>query len=209
MDWRVYVLLAAGVLAVYLVRRFAKRRAAQQDIAAVMDEAARREPPKVSPPRGEKRDVAVVRPSLPAGRVDAIVAALRSGQEPDESWIGSGDKPSGGVKLLPYSAHYQSITGESFDNPDGVSRQSILRQAVVGSEVYLIPEPGNQYDSEAIAVYLDMGGGNVVQIGYLPRNNGIKGDVAANKVIAWLARVRARKAGAPLGAALYVVIDNS
>lgn len=190
MDFWFYAALAAAVVVFFLMRR---RRTHRQDSASAP----------------ATRDVAIVRPSLPSGRSAAIVAALQSGAEPDESWIRAGNATGSGVQLLPFSARFQSVAGESFQNPDGVSRQSILARARPGSEVYMVAEPTNQFDADAIAVYLDLGGGNTGQIGYLPNGNSLKGAVAANKVIAWLARVDKRESGAPLGAVLYVITANS
>lgn len=208
MDFWFYAALAAAVVIFIVMRRRRAKLAAQQEIEAIMDEAGRRPPPRVSASTAATRDVAVVRPSLPAGRSADIVAALQSGAEPDESWIRGTGGAGGEVQLLPFSARFQSVSGESFQNPDGVSRQSILSQARPGSEVFLVPEPTNRFDADAIAVYLDLGGGNTGQLGYLPKDNSLKGAVAANKVIAWLARVDKREVGAPLGAVLYVITAN-
>lgn len=193
MDWQLYAVVACGVVLFLVLRWRARRRAGSL---------------LVSPPAAETREIAVRRPALPPGRAGEIVANLQSGAVPDETWMGSLGESAGGVRLLPFSACYQSITGESFGNPDGISRQSILRRARLGSEVYLIPEPTNAHDPDAIAVYLDLGRGATGQIGYLPKGNGLKGDVAAGKVVSWLAKVSASGSGAPLGAVLYVVTAN-
>lgn len=163
--------------------------------------------PPAPAPRSTAVEVAVTRPILPPGIEAQIVTALKQGGDPDEEWMrGPND---GVVRLMPYEGRFQSVAGETFSNPDGASRQSILKKAKPGQEVYLIAEPTNQYDSNAVAVYLDAGGGDTAQIGYLPREHSMGGDVAAGKVVAWLARVGSRERGAPIGAALYVVTKNS
>jgi hypothetical protein len=57
------------------------------------------------------------------------VGALREGTEPDDSWMRDAVPKDGRLRMLP-SGFYQSIVGESFTNPDGVSRQSIIATTV-------------------------------------------------------------------------------
>lgn len=163
-------------------------------------------PPPMGP-RAKAIDVTVRRPSLPPGRAKAIVEALKNRQEPDETWIRV-EAQDGRIRMPPYTARFMSVAGETFENPDGVSRQTILQRATPGMDVWLVPEPDNTFDSNAIAVYLDYGNGSTGQIGYLPRDHGAGGDVAAGKVAVWLAKVGAPRAGAPLGAVLYAVTEN-
>ncbi|MFN4017646.1 MAG: HIRAN domain-containing protein [Reyranella sp.] len=187
--------LAVGVV-VWLIARRNKPTA-----ASVPDR------PRVPPSKSTTIEHEIRRPTLPQGIEPQIVAALQRGDDPDEEWMrGPND---GVVRLMPYEGRFQSIAGETFSNPDGVPRQTILRRATPGTEVFLVPEPTNQYDSSAVAVYLDAGGGDTAQIGYLPRGHSSGGDVAAGKVLAWLARVASREPGAPIGATLYLVTKNS
>jgi len=153
--------------------------------------------------------VAVRRPVLPSGEDVKIVEALRRGDDPDEEWMRGTPSNDGLVRLMPYEGRFQSVVGETFANPNGVSRQDVLARSTPGCEAYLIPEPSNQHDPDAVAVYIDTGNGDTAQIGYLPKNHSHGGDIAAGKVLAWLARVSARKKGAPLGAVLYIVTQNT
>lgn len=58
-----------------------------------------------------------------------------------------------------------SIAGVSYTNPDGQSRQDLIRALHEGDVLSLVPEPDNAYDANAIKVCVNDG----VQIGYLPR----------------------------------------
>ena len=63
--------------------------------------------------------------------------------------------------------YYAAVAGESHKNPDGTSRQAIIRNfAVRGALVQLIPEPQNPHDRNAIKLCLATTG---YQFGYLPR----------------------------------------
>jgi len=59
-----------------------------------------------------------------------------------------------------------SVAGESFDNPDGTSRQKIIKSMRIADPVTLIREPENPYDLNAIAVHHASG-----QIGYVSKEN--------------------------------------
>lgn len=155
-------------------------------------------------------EITVRRPTLPTGREQAIVSALQRGEEPDEDWMRENLRGANGtLRMAAFSGCFQSVAGETFNNPDGQSRQTVLAKATPGQEAWLIPEPANRHDPNAVAVYLDFGGGNTGQIGYLPRDHNHGVDLAANKVVAWLAKVAAPRRGAPLGAVLYVVTINT
>lgn len=196
MELLVIVAVAGGIFLLVMWRKKPKPPPSRASVG-------RRTPMPQSPPSTVVA-VEVSRPSLPAGVEAQIVAALKRGEDPDEEWMHGPQDGSGGLRMAPYAARFQSVSGETFANSGGVSRQEILKRASVGQLAWLIPEPTNEYDSSAVAVYLDFGNGNTGQIGYLPRDHNMSGDLAANKVSAWLARVGARRAGAPLGAALYV-----
>lgn len=138
-------------------------------------------------------------PVLPNGVEEEIVAALTAGKEPSKSWIRRDKKESWG-------AFFQKVVGESFENANGTSRQAILADARIGNRVWLIAEPDNPRDAEAVAVHLDDGSGIISQIGYLPRESRAKAWLPEGRVRAWLANVRAKDGGAR-GATLYVVIN--
>jgi hypothetical protein len=56
------------------------------------------------------------------------------------------------------------VVGESFKNPDGTSRQALIRtRSRVGATVQLVPEPDNPHDPNAVKVCLETG----EQLGYV------------------------------------------
>jgi len=58
---------------------------------------------------------------------------------------------------------YTKVAGVTFLNPDGKSRQKIIKKCRLGEELRLIPEPTNPHDPNAVAIYRQ----NNSQIGYL------------------------------------------
>ena len=80
----------------------------------------RKPQPAREPARTRIDEVAKRRPTLPDGVENAIVAALRVGDAPDEAWMAEGT-----ARILA-RGRFQPIAGESFVNSDGVSRQSVL-----------------------------------------------------------------------------------
>lgn len=69
-----------------------------------------------------------------------------------------------------------SVVGESHKNPDGKSRQKIIKKLYEGDPVWFVHEPKNNFDSKAVAVMTKQG-----QIGYLGRNAPIR-----DAVLEWL-----------------------
>ncbi len=66
----------------------------------------------------------------------------------------------------PVQAFICAVVGESHQNPDGKSRQAIIREhARPGQQAKLKREPDNPYDANAVAVFV-----NGHQIGYLKRD---------------------------------------
>lgn len=59
-----------------------------------------------------------------------------------------------------------NVTGVMI-NQDGIDRQSIIRKLKIGDKIMLIADPDNQYDDNAVKVYVSNG----VQIGWLPRGS--------------------------------------
>lgn len=59
------------------------------------------------------------------------------------------------------------VVGVTFANPDGDSRQSIIKKCAPGDDVELRPEPHNKFDKTAIAVVTASG----KTLGYLPRDS--------------------------------------
>lgn len=55
-----------------------------------------------------------------------------------------------------YAAVYQlTVKGTGFNNSDGTSRADLIRRFVQdGMDVFLVPEPHNAHDPNAIAVYI-------------------------------------------------------
>jgi hypothetical protein len=72
-----------------------------------------------------------------------------------------------------------------------------------------VPEPSNKFDAQAVAVYLDAGEGRTAQIGYLPREHSLGGDIAAGKVASWLARAAPPRSGQLYGAVLHLSIKEA
>ncbi|WP_158291649.1 HIRAN domain-containing protein [Marinicauda algicola] len=66
-------------------------------------------------------------------------------------------KPKGERTLL------CAVSGESFRNEDGQSRQELIELLQIGEPVELRPEPDNPRDPDAIAVMTDVG-----KVGYVP-----------------------------------------
>lgn len=60
------------------------------------------------------------------------------------------------------------VVGESFQNDDGTSRQSILQRCSRGMEIDFLWEKGNRYDKWAVRVSVITRRGHE-QVGYLPR----------------------------------------
>lgn len=153
--------------------------------------------PAPAPPPS-KTTIEVKRLILPDGVESQIVEALRrSGGDPDEKWTRKGRRRK-------YGAFFHRVAGESFNNPNGDSRQSILAKAEVGRPVHFVPEPDNPHDPEAIRIYLDVGNGAGEQIGYLPRDSKLKPYVATGAIAAWLARVSPRDG--IYGAVIYAIV---
>lgn len=59
-----------------------------------------------------------------------------------------------------------TVAGVTFKNPDGTSRQDIVKSCRVGEFLTLAPEPTNPYDNYAIAIFRI----DASQVGYLPRD---------------------------------------
>lgn len=178
----------------WLRRLFAPRM--RGTVAAISSPATQPALAKVGaahqPPR-----VIVKRLILPEGIEVQIIEALQRGDDPDEKWTRKGRRRM-------YGTFFHKVVGESFDNPNGVSRQSILATARVGAAVYFIAEPSNPVDPAAIGVYLSTGNGGAVQIGYLPSGNKLKPYVATGAIAAWLSRVRRRDG--MYGAVIYTAV---
>jgi hypothetical protein len=189
-GWLVAAVVAGIVLC--LIFRPARRFSKQQAQSGVSSMSA----------RSTAIEVAVRRPKLPDGVEEGIVSALRAGKEPSDEWTGKG-LSNDEIKTLP-SCFFQSVAGESFANPDGISRQSIIATTEPGTVVWLVPEPDNAYDLDAVRVFVDWGDGNTGQIGYLPRDHNLGGDITSGNVAAWFAKSR-KSDGGLFGAILYVV----
>lgn len=58
-----------------------------------------------------------------------------------------------------------TLSGESFDNEDGSSRQAEIARCYRGDSVQLVPEPSNPHDSGAVAALSSRG----IKIGYVSR----------------------------------------
>lgn len=62
---------------------------------------------------------------------------------------------------------FSKVSGVSYPNPDGSSRQEIIKKyCQPGRRLLLIKEPENKYDPNAIAIYIEVGP-KKYQIGYV------------------------------------------
>lgn len=61
---------------------------------------------------------------------------------------------------------HAKIVGVAYNNPDGSSRQKIIKRCYVGEKLDAVRQPKNEYDPDAIAVCRQNG----QQIGYLDRD---------------------------------------
>ncbi|EKE68718.1 HIRAN domain-containing protein [Oceanibaculum indicum] len=88
---------------------------------------------------------------------------------------------------------YTAVHGESFRNPDGVSRQDILRIVKQGDSVAIVPEPDNPYDPDAVRIITEWG-----MVGYIPREDSaeVAADIAAGR-IAQIGTIVAVHGGSP------------
>jgi hypothetical protein len=68
-----------------------------------------------------------------------------------------------GEKLMPpVETIFSKVSGVSYENPDGVSRQEIIDQLCYeGQRLLLVREPDNPYSQDAIGVWIGF------QIGYV------------------------------------------
>lgn len=133
-------------------------------------------------------------PKLPDGVDEAITAALRAGSDPDEI-----EMPAN------YHAHDLRVVGESFANDNGSSRQEIIGRTSPGDAAYLVPEPDNPHDADAVRVFVPGRSGMAEQIGYLPRGyEDVVEEVRAGRVAAWFKSKRQADNGL-WGATLYLV----
>ena len=71
------------------------------------------------------------------------------------------------MKNMGQKTYTIKVVGESFDNPDGTSRQKIIEQCKIGNPVSLVREPNNRYDPNAVGVHVTGRG----QIGYVSSEN--------------------------------------
>jgi hypothetical protein len=85
-----------------------------------------------------------------------IAEALRRGGDPDEEWMRGTPNNDGLLRLILYEGRFRSVVGETFANPDGVSRQDVLARATPGCEAFLISDPNNQFDPDAAAVLTEI-----------------------------------------------------
>lgn len=68
-----------------------------------------------------------------------------------------------------YTGRYRThVSGEQYSNPDGISRQDIIKRLALGLPLRLVREKNNKYDSNAIAVYSNAG-----CIGYVSKKNAV------------------------------------
>ncbi len=166
----------------------AKQAAALYQIAT---EREAEELPVVSPAL-TRREIEVRIPRLDPEIEGEIADALRRRAIPE------------GANWPPhYRGHFLGVAGESFNNPNGTSRQQIIGKLKRATAVHLACEPDNQYDREAVMVLVPRGG-TADQIGYLPRGHGMADEISKGRIAAWYAS-RRKSNGGSWGAVLYIL----
>lgn len=111
--------------------------------------------------------------------------------------------PSHGYEMDGFFGIPCNVSGESFSNDNGTSRQTIIAQLAPGDPVIFVPEPSNPVDRNAVAIFSSAG-----QIGYLPKDRR-----QSETVRGWLKRgtpiqARIHSKGRPRGSKNYgVVLD--
>lgn len=69
---------------------------------------------------------------------------------------------------------HTKVAGVTFDNPDGSSRQEHIRKCKEGDQLFLLHDPENEYDNNAVIVYRSertwWGNERYGQIGFLGRH---------------------------------------
>ena len=98
-------------------------------------------------------------------------AAIRRGELPNI--------PSG------WKAWRSAVSGEAQRNPDGTSRQRLIKKLKIGESVVLKPEPDNKYDPHAVQVVSRLG-----LIGYLPRGHGLNTEVEEERLFGFISALR-------------------
>ncbi len=186
MEWALIAAAAAFVVCFFFLRRRPSEEGKVLETVAASP----------SPPQGTAISLAV--PSLPRDFEEALANALLEGRDP--------------VSVAPpvgYRAHHIGVSGETFDNPNGSSRQEIIAETAPGTTVYLVPEPDNPHDGDAIRVFVSKGGTATAQVGYLPRGHfDIVTEVRGGNIAAWFAS-KDRAPNGAWGAVLYLVRRES
>ena len=77
-------------------------------------------------------------------------------------------KKKGAISNYQGRVFYKHVFEINLKNPDGTSRQEIIRRCNRGEELLLVPEPDNRHGPDAVKVCRK----NEQQIGYLPTDNG-------------------------------------
>jgi hypothetical protein len=186
MAWAwIVAAIVLGFLVWIIIRRPSSRPLPQHDQRLGLAE---------SPPLRRTQEVDLVVPDLGV-LADEIASALREGQDPNSAIS------------IPHHAHHLAVVGESYDNNNGTSRQVIIGRTEPGTVVFLVPEPDNEHDRNAVRVFVSEGGSATAQIGYLSRDDAVDiiGEIQRGHVFAWLASKRRAQSSDLWGAALFVV----
>ena len=99
---------------------------------------------------------------------------------------------------------FAHVAGESFRNDDGTDRQAIIARCRVGDWLFLVPEPDNAHDDNAIRVLTESG----QQIGYVERGMAARlaGDV--ERFSAFVAGIGRPERSRAYGVSLLLVDDD-
>jgi hypothetical protein len=63
---------------------------------------------------------------------------------------------------------YSKIAGVSFNNPDGSSRQEIIKKyGKAGSDLVVMPDISNPVDRNALGLWINIGKNQLKQLGYI------------------------------------------
>ncbi|MCB0173886.1 MAG: HIRAN domain-containing protein [Anaerolineae bacterium] len=104
----------------------------------------------------------------------------------------------------PKRTFYLKVAGVTFDNPDGINRQEIVKRARAGQPVLLMWEIDNPYSDNDSAVAVFTPGGH--QLGYLPDGHRLEHQVERGVATATIKGVHGGGFGKSYGCTLNIHI---
>lgn len=194
MIW--YVAAAALVAVVFWAVRRDRRR--ERDADAALSQQPQRTPAPQARAHSTQIEIDLRVLNVSDELQQQIANKLRAGGDPDDVELPSA-----------WHGHALRVVGESFDNPNGTSRQQIIATTELGTMAFLLPEPDNPHDPNAVRVFVSRGGQATAQIGFLPRGqDDVVDDVRGGRIAAWFAG-KDRADNGLWGATLYLVRSSS